>query len=433
MSRLYDDLSAAAGTNNELKFRRAYARVQVGYRRLFPDGARFWEWVGVIQSVGTVEQTSSGMPVSGERCELSVPAAVGEGWGYWTTFRLSNVDDRTGSLTAPSGVLGELSQGDTIQFTARVRWLVPQPRIPAHMNMAAVVSELPSSAIALYLMVESAERRGISPELIAFNDRVSRRIGLLDRTTKDFGAATEAREDVRMVPREKWRKALEEDSDLSASLRAEAINWERPEPPRPPPHPVWEKYDPYDYIKDSIWVKQQRELHGDWYEWNEEPIGFHETTPPPEIDSARTACVEEQAWIQEWSHHPWDDPNEDVATRAESVAAGQMGRARRLREDFQRLRAALVTAESPAPNRPPRSGEVVSVRGTLTSEGTQCPALRDERGALYTLHTFSKAIESFHAGDRVCVRGRVPEYSYDCSQQGITLEIQWIRPASAFP
>lgn len=78
MSRLYDDLSAAAGTNNELKFRRAYARVQVGYRRLFPDGARFWEWVGVIQSVGTVEQTSSGMPVSGERCELSVPAAVGE-------------------------------------------------------------------------------------------------------------------------------------------------------------------------------------------------------------------------------------------------------------------------------------------------------------------------------------------------------------------
>src|SRR5919198_352026 len=64
------------------------------------------------------------------------------------------------------------------------------------------------------------------------------------------------------------------------------------------------------------------------------------------------------------------------------------------------------------------------VKGTLTNEGVECPALRDLGGILYTL---AGSIESFRVGDHVCVKGhRVPMSS---CQQGITITVEWIGPA----
>src|ERR671930_274678 len=66
---------------------------------------------------------------------------------------------------------------------------------------------------------------------------------------------------------------------------------------------------------------------------------------------------------------------------------------------------------------------LVIVKGTLTGEGVECPALRDQGGILYTL---AGSIGSFRTGDRVCVKGhRVPVSS---CQQGITIAVDWIGP-----
>jgi len=73
-------------------------------------------------------------------------------------------------------------------------------------------------------------------------------------------------------------------------------------------------------------------------------------------------------------------------------------------------------AESP---RPPDTLE--TVRGTLTNEGVECPALRASSGELYTL---SGSIGEFRPGDQVCVRGRRAQMS--TCQQGITITVEWI-------
>jgi len=76
---------------------------------------------------------------------------------------------------------------------------------------------------------------------------------------------------------------------------------------------------------------------------------------------------------------------------------------------------------------PPRGG-VVTVRGTLTDEGVECPALRDRSGKLYTL---TGSLGDFHRGDKVCVHGRLAEVSY--CMQGITVNVEWIKPAADCP
>ena len=63
----------------------------------------------------------------------------------------------------------------------------------------------------------------------------------------------------------------------------------------------------------------------------------------------------------------------------------------------------------------------VTVDGTLTREGVQCPAMRGDDGRLYTL---AGNLGSLRAGDRVRVVGRVVEASI--CQQGTTIELQAI-------
>lgn len=73
------------------------------------------------------------------------------------------------------------------------------------------------------------------------------------------------------------------------------------------------------------------------------------------------------------------------------------------------------------PVQPPAS---VEITGTLTWEGTTCPAMRGDDGRLYTL---AGDIEDFVPGDRVRVQG--PRAETSICMQGTTLEIRRIRPA----
>ena len=68
------------------------------------------------------------------------------------------------------------------------------------------------------------------------------------------------------------------------------------------------------------------------------------------------------------------------------------------------------------------------VKGTLTGEGIECPALRDQGGILYTL---AGSIGSYRTGDQVCVKGRRVQMS--TCQQGITITVEWIGPARDCP
>jgi hypothetical protein len=89
----------------------------------------------------------------------------------------------------------------------------------------------------------------------------------------------------------------------------------------------------------------------------------------------------------------------------------------------------LLTSAGPcAPAAPPDSNETLTIRGRLTTEGVECPAMRDGHGVLYTL---AGSIGDFHAGDSVCVRGRRAEMS--TCMQGITLNVEWVRPAGECP
>jgi hypothetical protein len=65
--------------------------------------------------------------------------------------------------------------------------------------------------------------------------------------------------------------------------------------------------------------------------------------------------------------------------------------------------------------------ERVVVVGTLTDEGVECPALRDEEGELYTL---TGDLGDFGPGDRVRVEGTVARFSI--CMQGTTLAVERI-------
>lgn len=68
--------------------------------------------------------------------------------------------------------------------------------------------------------------------------------------------------------------------------------------------------------------------------------------------------------------------------------------------------------------------EAVTVTGLLTDEGVECPALRGEDGALYTL---VDKPEAYKPGDRVTVTGLPVEIS--TCMQGSTLQVKSIRNA----
>ena len=67
------------------------------------------------------------------------------------------------------------------------------------------------------------------------------------------------------------------------------------------------------------------------------------------------------------------------------------------------------------------SGAVVKVQGELTTEGAECPAMRAEDGAIYTL---LGDLKGFKPGDRVSVEGTRVEYSF--CMQGTTLQVTQI-------
>lgn len=77
-----------------------------------------------------------------------------------------------------------------------------------------------------------------------------------------------------------------------------------------------------------------------------------------------------------------------------------------------------ATCEKASDNPP---DDVVAVKGRLTTEGAECPALRAQDGQLYTL---AGPTGEFRVGDQVCVKGRRVETSH--CMQGITITVEWI-------
>jgi hypothetical protein len=71
------------------------------------------------------------------------------------------------------------------------------------------------------------------------------------------------------------------------------------------------------------------------------------------------------------------------------------------------------------------AGAAVSLTGTLTKEGVECPAMRGDDGKLYTL--LPPALGALGPGDRVHVEGSVAEMT-EC-QQGTTIVVTKLEPA----
>ena len=73
------------------------------------------------------------------------------------------------------------------------------------------------------------------------------------------------------------------------------------------------------------------------------------------------------------------------------------------------------------------TGEI-AVRGVLSDDGIECPALRGSDGQLYTLAGETGVLQ---IGARVCVRGRIAQFSY--CMQGITLVVRELAAAETCP
>lgn len=71
----------------------------------------------------------------------------------------------------------------------------------------------------------------------------------------------------------------------------------------------------------------------------------------------------------------------------------------------------------------PSQGDKVFLRGTLTDEGVECPAMRATDGTLYTLIGELNS-QGVKVGGTVYVVGRVVPFSF--CMQGTTLEVDWI-------
>lgn len=80
-----------------------------------------------------------------------------------------------------------------------------------------------------------------------------------------------------------------------------------------------------------------------------------------------------------------------------------------------------VAAAPPEEEPPPVEMPLVTLRGTLTDEGVECPAMRGDDGRLYTLVGDLSKVE---AGDRVELRGKRAEMS--TCMQGVTIEVESI-------
>lgn len=86
----------------------------------------------------------------------------------------------------------------------------------------------------------------------------------------------------------------------------------------------------------------------------------------------------------------------------------------------------LIRMPGDIPSKP--GNDRIEVTGVITREGVECPALRSDRGELYTL---AGDLGRFEPGDRVRVRGARPGVSI--CQQGTTIEVQNIEAARWSP
>jgi uncharacterized protein YgiM (DUF1202 family) len=77
----------------------------------------------------------------------------------------------------------------------------------------------------------------------------------------------------------------------------------------------------------------------------------------------------------------------------------------------------------PEPQQPPPQAGQVTVSGTLTREGVECPAMRGDNGRLYTLAGDTGRVQP---GDHVRVRGTLAQIS--TCQQGTTIRVESIGP-----
>jgi LysM repeat protein len=67
----------------------------------------------------------------------------------------------------------------------------------------------------------------------------------------------------------------------------------------------------------------------------------------------------------------------------------------------------------------------VSISGTLTRQGVECPTMRGDDGRTYSL---AGDIRGFRPGDRVVVEGRIAEMSF--CQQGTAIDVRRMLPAN---
>lgn len=88
------------------------------------------------------------------------------------------------------------------------------------------------------------------------------------------------------------------------------------------------------------------------------------------------------------------------------------------------LAACAGTTEPAGPAARAGAEATVTVTGVLTDEGIECPALRADDGAIYTLAGDARG---FGPGDRVRVTGTVAEMSF--CMQGTTLAVAGIEAA----
>ena len=84
----------------------------------------------------------------------------------------------------------------------------------------------------------------------------------------------------------------------------------------------------------------------------------------------------------------------------------------------------LFVLAAAVPSRSATTGRV-SVVGTLTSEGVECPALKGDDGVLYTLALRTPGSLPF-PGARLKVEGTVADISI--CQQGTTIEVDTVTP-----
>lgn len=102
----------------------------------------------------------------------------------------------------------------------------------------------------------------------------------------------------------------------------------------------------------------------------------------------------------------WARPGQQIYFALQS----REGRERAVAEVYQ------VTGR---PGRPDRG--LISVSGTLTRQGVECPTMRGDDGRTYSL---SGNLRNFRPGDRVSIEGRIAELS--TCQQGVAVEVRGI-------